>query len=70
MRKHPYRPVRYLPGEALLALYRRRGPVINSGVGRHGYTYLLGAEANKFVFANASAFSELALAHLRVPEMA
>ena len=57
MRKHPYRPVRYLPGEALLALYRRRGAVINSGVGRHGYTYLLGAEANKFVFANAAAFS-------------
>ena len=50
-------PVSYLPGEALLALYRRRGTVINSGVGRHGYTYLLGAEANKFVFANADAFS-------------
>jgi cytochrome P450 len=49
--------VRYAPGEALLALYRRRGPVINSGVGRHGYTYLLGPEANKFVFANADAFS-------------
>ncbi|WP_139273243.1 cytochrome P450 [Mycobacterium paraffinicum] len=49
--------MRYPPGEALLALYRRRGPVINSGVGRHGYTYLLGAEANKFVFANADAFS-------------
>jgi len=49
--------VPYLPGEALLALYRRRGPVINSGVGRHGYTYLLGPEANKFVFANADAFS-------------
>jgi cytochrome P450 len=57
MRKHPYRPVRYLPGEALLAMYRRRGAVINSGVGRHGYTYLLGAEANRFVFANADAFS-------------
>jgi cytochrome P450 len=53
----PYRPVPYRPGEALLALYRWRGPVINSGVGRHGYTYLLGAEANKFVFANADAFS-------------
>ncbi|UXA09374.1 cytochrome P450 [Mycobacterium sp. SMC-2] len=49
--------MRYPPGEALLALYRRRGPVVNSGVGRHGYTYLLGAEANKFVFANADAFS-------------
>jgi cytochrome P450 len=57
MRQRPSRPVRYPPGEALLALYRRRGPVINSGVGRHGYTYLLGPEANKFVFANADAFS-------------
>jgi cytochrome P450 len=51
------RPVRYPPGEALLALYRWRGPVLNSGVGRHGYTYLLGPEANKFVFASADAFS-------------
>ena len=57
MRTQPHRPVPYLPGEALLALYRRRGAVINSGVGRHGYTYLLGPEANKFVFANADAFS-------------
>jgi cytochrome P450 len=57
MRKQPYRPVRYPPGVALLALYRRRGAVVNSGVGRHGYTYLLGPEANKFVFANADAFS-------------
>ncbi|OSC41361.1 cytochrome P450 [Mycobacterium decipiens] len=47
----------YPPGEALLALYRRRGPLINVGVAGHGYTYLLGAEANKFVFANADAFS-------------
>ncbi|MBW0017708.1 MAG: cytochrome P450 [Mycobacterium sp.] len=47
----------YRPGEALLGLYRRRGAVINSGIGRYGYTYLLGAEANKFVFANADAFS-------------
>lgn len=51
------RPVRYRPGDALLALYRRRGPVVNSGIGRYGYTYLLGTEANKFVFANADAFS-------------
>ncbi|OBF21824.1 cytochrome [Mycobacterium kubicae] len=49
--------VRYPPGDALLALYRRRGPVISTGVGSHGYTYLLGPEANKFVFANAEAFS-------------
>jgi len=50
-------PVRYPPGEALLALYRRRGPVINAGIAGLGYTYLLGPEANKFVFANADAFS-------------
>jgi cytochrome P450 len=52
-----YRTVSYRPGEALLALYRHRGAVVNAGIGRHGYTYLLGAEANKFVFANADAFS-------------
>jgi cytochrome P450 len=52
-----YRPVRYPPGEAMRALYRLRGPVAGYGVGRHGYTYLLGPEANKFVFANADAFS-------------
>lgn len=52
-----YRTVRYPLGEALLALYRWRGPLINAGVGGHGYTYLLGAEANRFVFANADAFS-------------
>ncbi len=50
-------PVRYPPGEALLALYRHRGPVINAGIGGRGYTYLLGPDANKFVFANADAFS-------------
>jgi hypothetical protein len=49
--------VPYPPGEVLLALYRHRGPVIDTGVGGLGYTYLLGPEANKFVFANADAFS-------------
>jgi cytochrome P450 len=49
--------LRYLPGEALLALHRRRGPVVNAGLGGHGYVYLLGADANKFVFANSDAFS-------------
>ncbi|MDP7728408.1 MULTISPECIES: cytochrome P450 [Mycobacterium] len=47
----------YPPGEALLAAYRRRGPVINAGIGSRGFVYLLGPEANKFVFANADAFS-------------
>ena len=53
----PQRPVRYLPGEVLLALYRRRGPVINQRFGGYGLVYLLGPEANKFVFANSDAFS-------------
>lgn len=54
----PWRPVRYLPGEVLLALYRRRGPVINQyGFGGDSFVYLLGPEANKFVFANSDAFS-------------
>ncbi|GAB7146582.1 cytochrome P450 [Mycobacterium riyadhense] len=51
------KPVSYLPGEALLAAYRRRGPLLNAGIGRRGFVYLLGAEANRFVFANADAFS-------------
>lgn len=49
--------ISYPPGEALLALYKRRGPLTNAGIGRHGLVYLLGPEANKFVFANADAFS-------------
>ena len=52
-----YRTVPYRPGEALLALYKRRGAMINAGIGRHGLVYLLGPEANKFVFSNADAFS-------------
>lgn len=50
-------PVRYLPGDALLALHRRRGPMVDAGLGSHGYVYLFGAEANKFVFANSDAFN-------------
>lgn len=50
-------PVRYRPGDALLALHRRRGPMVDAGVGRHGYVYLFGAQANKFVFANSDAFN-------------
>jgi cytochrome P450 len=50
-------PVRYRPGDALLALHRRRGPMVDAGIGRHGYVYLFGAEANKFVFANSDAFN-------------
>ncbi|KLO26374.1 cytochrome P450 [Mycolicibacter heraklionensis] len=51
------RPVRYRPGEALLALHRHRGPMVDAGLGRHGYVYLFGAAANKFVFANSDAFN-------------
>ncbi|MGB3285767.1 MULTISPECIES: cytochrome P450 [Mycobacteriaceae] len=50
-------PVRYRPGDALAALHRRRGPMVDAGVGRYGYVYLFGAEANKFVFANSDAFN-------------
>src|SRR6201995_1212275 len=57
MRDRKRWPVRYPPGEALLALYRRRGPGINAGVAGVGYTYPLGPQANKFIFANADAFS-------------
>ncbi|MCP2164193.1 cytochrome P450 [Goodfellowiella coeruleoviolacea] len=49
------RPVRYWPAELLLAGYRRFGPVFGSG-GRHGFVYLLGAEANRFVLANSALF--------------
>lgn len=48
--------MRYLPGETLPALHRRHGPVIDSGVGRRGVVYVLGPEANKFIFANSDAF--------------
>ncbi|MBB3052611.1 hypothetical protein FHS23_003645 [Prauserella isguenensis] len=44
--------VSYPPGEILLAAYRRRGPV--TGIGR--YVYLLGPEANRFVFAHSELF--------------
>ncbi|GAB3477243.1 cytochrome P450 [Nocardiopsis coralliicola] len=46
------RTVHYRPGELLLAGYRRRGPVLRAG----GYVYLLGPEANAFVFANSDLF--------------
>jgi cytochrome P450 len=44
--------VRYAPGEVLLWLYRRRGPVTRAGQ----FVYLLGPEANRFVFANSELF--------------
>ena len=50
------RTMTYRPGEVLSSLYRRFGPVVQAGRGRHGYTYLLGPEANRFVFANSDRF--------------
>lgn len=49
------RPVRYWPVELLLSGYRRGGPVLSLG-GRNGFVYLLGPEANRFVFANSDLF--------------
>lgn len=47
--------VRYPLADSLLRLYRRRGSVTSVG-GRRGYTYLLGPEANQFVFARSGSF--------------
>ncbi|ANZ42482.1 cytochrome P450 [Lentzea guizhouensis] len=44
--------VRFRQADFLLALHRRFGPVVRMGP----YTYLLGPEANRFVFANSELF--------------
>ncbi|MDX8033095.1 cytochrome P450 [Lentzea sp. BCCO 10_0856] len=44
--------VRFRQADLLGALHRRFGPVVRMGP----YTYLLGAEANRFVFANSELF--------------
>lgn len=49
--------MRYMPGEALLAIHRRLGPVISIGAKGFGYTLMLGPKANRFIFANGDAFS-------------
>ncbi|WP_260192293.1 cytochrome P450 [Actinophytocola gossypii] len=49
--------VSYGPGELLRRLHRRRGPVVRAGFGPNRYAYLLGAEANRFVFANHDLFA-------------
>lgn len=49
--------VAYPPGEFLRFLHRRRGPVVRLGAGRYRYAYLLGPEANRFVFANDDLFT-------------
>lgn len=47
----------YPPGEFLRHLYRRRGSVVRFGAGRYRFAYLLGPEANRFVFANNDLFT-------------
>ncbi|RZQ61242.1 cytochrome P450 [Amycolatopsis suaedae] len=44
--------IRYLPAEAMAALHRRRGPVVDTGL----TVMLLGPEANRFVLANSGLF--------------
>lgn len=48
--------ISYGPGEVLRWLYRRRGPVVGFGFGAFRYVYLLGPDANRFVFANNELF--------------
>lgn len=50
------RTIHYRPGDLLLAQYRRRGPVLSLGVGNTRYVYLLGPEANQFVFSHSELF--------------
>jgi cytochrome P450 len=57
------RTLKYFPGEALLAAYRWRGPVISMG----RYVYLLGPDANRFIFANTELFRWREAFDSRVP---
>lgn len=52
----PAPTVHYPPTELLLLQYRHRGPVFRGGPGFGQYTYLLGPEANEFVFAHDHLF--------------
>ncbi|AXB45345.1 cytochrome P450 [Amycolatopsis albispora] len=58
------RTVRYPPGELLLSLHARFGPAIRVGP---KFAYLLGPEANQFVFANSHLFSWREAFDLLVP---
>ncbi|MGH3761791.1 cytochrome P450 [Actinophytocola sp.] len=49
--------ITYAPGEFLRFLHRRRGPLVRFGAGSYRYAYLLGPEANRFVFANDDLFT-------------
>lgn len=44
------------PYDELVEMYRRRGSVVKTRLGPIRYTYLLGPEANQFVFANSGLF--------------
>ena len=48
--------VRFRPAEILLALHHRYGPVLSVGAGGSRNVYLLGPEANRFVFAHSELF--------------
>ncbi len=48
--------VRYGPGEVLVRLYRRYGPVVRWGFGPYRFAALLGPRANEFVFAHDATF--------------
>jgi cytochrome P450 len=48
--------ISYRQGEILRAMHRR-GQVLRFGAGSYKYAYLLGAEANRFVFANDDLFT-------------
>ncbi|MBN6034722.1 cytochrome P450 [Amycolatopsis sp. 195334CR] len=56
--------VRYPPGEILLKLHARFGPAVKAGP---SYAYLLGPEANRFLFANSELFSWREAFDLLVP---
>ncbi|MFB6718768.1 cytochrome P450 [Kribbella sp. NPDC056345] len=44
------------PYDEFVAMYRRRGEVVKTRLGPIHFTYLFGAEANRFVFANSELF--------------
>lgn len=49
--------ITYAPGEALAWAHRRYGQVVRAGAGPRRYAYLLGPEANRFVFAHDDLFA-------------
>lgn len=53
----PAGTIRYPPGEALRWAERRFGSVVRYRTGRQRYAYLLGPDANRFVFANDGLFT-------------